>query len=175
MPRRPDPLPAKATRRDMLRLGAAGSAFLFAPALARGPGGGPWAQAEKIAARVQAPTFPDRTVSVLASGAAADGETADTAAFARAIEQCAEDGGGRVLVPPGRYRTGAIHLRSNVELHLEQGAHILFSTDPADYPLVLTRYEGVELYNYSPLIYARDAENVAVTGQGILHLSLIHI
>ncbi|WP_051882101.1 glycoside hydrolase family 28 protein [Parvularcula oceani] len=169
MPRRPDPLPAKATRRDMLRLGAAGSAFLFAPALARGPGGGPWAQAEKIAARVQAPTFPDRTVSVLASGAAADGETADTVAFARAIEQCAEDGGGRVLVPPGRYRTGAIHLRSNVELHLERGAHILFSTDPADYPLVLTRYEGVELYNYSPLIYARDAENVAVTGQGILH------
>ena len=72
-------------------------------------------------------------------------------------------------MPAGVWPTGPIHLRSNVNLHLEAGARVLFSPHPADYlPPVLTRWEGVECYNYSPLIYARDCENVAVTGEGIL-------
>lgn len=65
--------------------------------------------------------------------------------------------------------TGALELKSNVELHLHEKAYVTFSQDPKDYlPLVLTRYEGVELYNYSPLIYAHHAENIAITGAGTL-------
>jgi polygalacturonase len=78
-------------------------------------------------------------------------------------------GGGRVLVPPGTYATGALELRSGVNLHLEKGATLRFSTAPADYlPVVKTRFEGVELMNYSPLVYAFRQENVAVTGEGTL-------
>ncbi|MCP4154470.1 MAG: glycoside hydrolase family 28 protein, partial [bacterium] len=74
-----------------------------------------------------------------------------------------------MLVPKGNYLTGAIHLLSNVELHIEEGATVLFSTNPKDYlPVVRTRYEGSELYNYSPLIYAFEQENIAVTGKGVL-------
>ena len=96
------------------------------------------------------------------------GQNNHTQAFANAIDACRKAGGGRVLVPAGTYFTGAIHLFSNIELHIAKGARVRFSTDPADYPLVLTRYEGVELYNYSPLIYARDATNVVVSGEGVL-------
>jgi polygalacturonase len=78
-----------------------------------------------------------------------------TEAFRKAIAVCHHAGGGRVLVPKGTYVSGAIHLLSNVELHLAEGATILFSTNPKDFlPVVHTRYEGSELYNYSPLIYA---------------------
>src|SRR6185369_13593 len=61
-----------------------------------------------------------------------------------------------------------IHLASRIELHIEKDATLRFSQDPANYPLVLTRWEGVELMNYSPLIYALDCEDVAVTGEGTL-------
>lgn len=67
------------------------------------------------------------------------------------------------------FLSGALRLKSNVELHLAQGAVIKFSQNPEDYlPVVLTRFEGVELYNYSPLIYAYEAENIAITGKGTL-------
>ena len=72
------------------------------------------------------------------------------------------------MVPPGRYLTGPIRLRSNVNLHVSAGATILFSTDPDDYPLVHTRWQGIDLINYSPLIYAYREENVAITGGGTL-------
>jgi unsaturated rhamnogalacturonyl hydrolase len=92
-----------------------------------------------------------------------------TAAIRRAVEDCAARGGGRVLVPPGIFVSGAIHLRSNIELHLAVGATLRFSPDPAQYlPVVLTRWEGIECMNYSPLIYARDAQNIAITGKGTL-------
>jgi polygalacturonase len=115
------------------------------------------------------PAFPDRMFDIRDSGAAGDGITVNTRAFRRAIEACYEEGGGTVLIPEGTWLTGPIHLRSNVNLHLEKGALVRFSTRFADYlPVVFTRWEGVECYNYSPLIYAQDCENVAVSGEGVL-------
>ncbi|HPD29191.1 MAG TPA: glycosyl hydrolase family 28 protein [Phycisphaerae bacterium] len=118
---------------------------------------------------VQPPVFPDRHVSIEQFGAVGDGKTLNTSAIARAIADCAEKGGGRVLIPPGVWLTGAIHLKSNVELHLAEGAELRFSTNPADYlPAVFVRWGGFECWNYSPLIYARDCVNIAVTGRGKL-------
>ncbi len=72
-------------------------------------------------------------------------------------------------MPPGVFQTGAIHLKSNVNLHLAEGATLKFSADPAKYlPVVYTRFEGTECMNYSPLIYAFEQENIAVTGRGVL-------
>jgi polygalacturonase len=118
---------------------------------------------------VKPPSFPDRTFDVRSFGAVDDGRTLNTEAFRQAIKACHEGGGGIVCVPPGDWLTGPIHLRSYVNLHLEKGTLLRFSTRPANYlPVVFTRWEGVECYNYSSLIYARDCENVAVTGVGVL-------
>lgn len=115
------------------------------------------------------PQFPAHVVDIRDHGAVSGGETKNTAAFARAIAACAEAGGGRVLVPAGRWLTGPIHLRSRIELHLAADAVLVFSDRPEDYlPTVLVRVGGVELFNYSPFIYARDCEDVAITGPGQL-------
>jgi polygalacturonase len=128
-----------------------------------------WAQVPEILARIQAPVFPARNFVITNYGAVADGKTDCTAAIGKAIAVCAKAGGGRVVVPAGEFFTGPIHLLSNVELHLEAGATLKFNTDPkACLPAVLTRFEGIECYNYSPLIYALEQTNVAVTGQGTL-------
>lgn len=128
-----------------------------------------WDLVPDILARIRRPEFPDRTISIADHGASGDGTSDDSAAFAAAIAAVDEAGGGRVEVPAGTYLTGPIHLRSNIELHVAEGATILFKRDPAAYlPAVFTRWEGVELMNYSPLIYAFEAENVAVTGSGTL-------
>lgn len=85
-----------------------------------------------------------------------------------AVNACSENG-GVVTIPKGEWKSGAIHLKSNVTLHLEDGAVIIFSEKPSDYlPVVFTRWEGTECYNYSPLIYAKDCENIAITGKGTL-------
>ncbi|MGN6751012.1 MAG: glycoside hydrolase family 28 protein [Intrasporangium sp.] len=164
------------SRRTFLRwAGAAGAAAAFAPTLAPSafaspfPPGNPWARAEYINAKVRRPHFPNRWFDVRDFGAVADGTTLATEAFARAIRACHDAGGGHVVVPSGSFLTGPIHLLSNVDLHVSEGATLLFSQRPADYlPAVLTRFEGMELYNYSPLIYAHGQENIAVTGSGVL-------
>ena len=116
------------------------------------------------------PVFPDRIVSICQYGAVGDGITDNSKAFEKAISTCAQAGGGRVLVPAGQWYTGSIHLKSNIELHLAEGSEIIFSDWFEDYlPVVLVRVGGIEIYNYSPLIYARDCENVAVTGPGKLN------
>lgn len=108
------------------------------------------------------------TVSIADYGAKADGTKA-TAAFAAAIDAVHKAGGGRVEVPAGEWLTGAIHLKSNVELHLDDRARIVFSDDLTDYlPVVLTTFSCIECYNYSPLVYAYGCTNVAVTGGGVL-------
>lgn len=115
------------------------------------------------------PVFPDRVFDLREYGAQAGGEVKNTEAFAAAIAACVEAGGGRVLVPAGDWLTGPIHLRSNVELHLAEGARVIFSDRFEDYlPVVFTRVGGIEIYNYSSLIYARDCENIAITGPGKL-------
>ena len=128
-----------------------------------------WEQADAIRDRVQPPEFPDFEVSIVDFGADPSGQEKSTDAFEAAITEVSQSGGGRVLVPDGTFLTGAIHLQDNVDLHLADDATILFSQDKRDYlPVVKTRFEGVELYNYSPFIYGYQVENVAVTGNGTL-------
>ena len=156
-------------RRTFVRTALASGAALLAPNLVTKAEARPWDRADAIAAGVRRPSFPDRDVSILSFGAVGNAARDCTDAIRRAIEACHAAGGGRVVVPKGRYRTGAIHLKRNVNLHVERGATLLFSTDPDDYlPVVLTRFEGNDLYNYSPLIYAQGEDNVAVTGAGTL-------
>ena len=128
----------------------------------------PPAEAEAgILARIKAPEFAARDFVITDFGAR-PGEDC-TEAIARAIAACHEAGGGRVVAPEGVWLTGAVHLQSNVNLHLAQGATLRFDPDPRKYlPVTLTRFEGIECMNYSPLIYAFKQENVAITGQGTL-------
>lgn len=130
-----------------------------------------WAQdLTGILRRIQAPRFPDRDFNVQRYGATGDGKTNCREAFAKAIAECHAAGGGRVVAPPGTYLSnGPIRLSSNVNLHVTEGATIRFGTNPADYlPAVLVRWESTRCYNYSPLIYALQQENIAVTGKGTL-------
>jgi polygalacturonase len=127
-----------------------------------------WFQVTEILGRIRAPIFPANEFVITEFGAVADGKSDCTAAIGKAIEAC-HKARGRVVVPAGVFLTGPIHLQSNVELHLPRGATLKFATDPKAYlPLVFTRFEGMECYNYSPLIYALEQENVAVTGEGTL-------
>ncbi|MBO9622933.1 MAG: glycoside hydrolase family 28 protein [Sphingomonas sp.] len=102
------------------------------------------------------------------------GDQAKTgAAIARAIAAANAAGSGVVVVPAGVWPTGKVHLKSNVNLHLAKGATLLFSSNPGDYlPAVPTSWEGFECYNYSPLVYAYDCENVAISGEGRLKARL---
>lgn len=129
-----------------------------------------WDSLPAILEQIRAPTFPDRDFPITQFGAKDDGETDCKASLDRAIAACNKAGGGRVVVPAGKWLVnGPIHLKSNVNLHIAKGAVLLFSPDPAHYlPVVFTRFEGTEVMNYSPLIYALDQENIAVTGPGTL-------
>lgn len=90
-------------------------------------------------------------------------------AITQAIDKANKIGGGVVVIPAGEWLTKKIHLKSNVNLHLDKGAVLLFSEDPADYlPAVHSSWEGMECYNYSPLIYAYECKNIAITGEGEL-------
>jgi polygalacturonase len=116
------------------------------------------------------PVFADRSFDIRQYNAVADGTTINTKAFADAIGACSQAGGGTVIVPPGKWLTGPIHFKSNVNLHIKEGAEVLFTTDYDAYlPVVFSRFEGIELYNYSPCIYANGCENIAITGGGILN------
>lgn len=120
---------------------------------------------------IKVPVFPKRDFVVTDYGAVA--ETVISDAIRKAIAACHKAGGGRVLIPGGKWLTGKIHLRSNVNLHLAVGAVLTFSDDPADYlPAVQSSWEGMECFNYSPLIYAFDCTNVAITGKGTIEAEM---
>ena len=124
-----------------------------------------WADAKQLLDNLKDPVFSDKVYNVIDFGAKGDGRTKNTAAINAAIIKCSSVGGGHVVVSRGDYLTGAIHLKSNVDLHIEANAILRFSTDPGDYlPLVRTRWEGDDCYNFSPLIYADGQTNFAVTG-----------
>lgn len=114
-------------------------------------------------------TFPNKEFSITKYGAKKGSNHLNTQVFAKAIEACHRAGGGRVVVPAGEWFTGPIHLKSYVNLFLEEGAVVRFSDNPNDYlPAVMTSWEGLECYNYSPLIYAFECENVGISGKGTL-------
>ena len=125
-----------------------------------------WAGAARVLERIQAPTFPDRDFNITDFGAQVDSDS--TVAIRAAIDACHEAGGGRVIIPEGRWLTGALFLRSNVNLHLNEGATLEWTFNLDAYPLVFTRWEGIECMNFSPLIYAYEQENIAITGKGTL-------
>jgi polygalacturonase len=117
---------------------------------------------------LELPRIPDRSVSVADHGAMGDGVTMNTVAFAQAIDACVRAGGGRVVVPRGLYLTGPIELKSRVDLHLERGAVLLFSTRFEDYPLVRTDWEGSRAVRCTSPIWARGASDIAITGEGTI-------
>jgi polygalacturonase len=128
-----------------------------------------WEMADRILLRIAPPTFSDKAYNILDFGALSGGTHDCSEAIANAINQCADEGGGTVVIPEGTFLTGPVHLKSNVNLHLEENAKLLFSRDLDKYlPVVRSRFEGYDLMNYSPLIYANRVKNIAVTGSGVL-------
>lgn len=108
----------------------------------------------------------DGWINVVNEGASNKGEKS-TDAIRRAIDKAHQNGGGTVYFPAGEYLTGAIELKSNTTIYLDAGAVLKFSTDFDEYlPFVQSRWEGTVMKNFSPLIYANNAENIAITGRG---------
>ncbi|MFO7658529.1 MAG: glycoside hydrolase family 28 protein [Bacteroidales bacterium] len=118
--------------------------------------------------KVVEPVFPDYEVEITAFGAVAGGQNLNTKAFADAIAHVNEKGGGKVVVPRGIWLTGPVVLKSNINLHVAEGALVIFSKNFDDYPLVQTSFEGLETYRCISPIYGLNLENVAITGKGII-------
>ena len=117
---------------------------------------------------VRAPKFPDRQVNLRDFGAIGDGIALNTEAFAKAIDALSQQGGGRLVVPAGVWHTGPITLKSNIDLHLEVGAIILFAADESLYPLISTSFEGLDTRRCQSPLSAVGCENIAVTGRGVI-------
>jgi len=139
----------------------------------------PWELVPQILSRIKPPRIPSRVCNIEDYDAerspnnedveAPTGRVdANTNAFRNAIQACHNLGGGTVYVPDGTYITSAITLLSNINLQVSPGAIIRFTRDTTKYPIVYTRWEGVELMNYSPFIYAYRTENISITGDGII-------
>lgn len=133
----------------------------------------------QVESRIKAPTFRDKDYNIKDFQPKTknnknikkdkNGEVLYTDIINAAIAKCSSEGGGRVIIPAGTWLTGPVKLLSNVNLHLEEGATLLFTDDPHQYyPLVLTSWEGVECWNWSPMIYAYQQENIAITGKGTI-------
>ncbi len=117
---------------------------------------------------VQEPSIPDNGCYVTEFGAIGNGIANNREAFEKAIEAMVERGGGRVVVPRGIWLTGPIVLKSNIDLHLDAGALIIFSKDFDEYPIIKTSFEGLETYRCLSPISGNDLENIAITGEGII-------
>lgn len=117
--------------------------------------------------KVATPVFPKRTVSIRTFGAVSDGRTLNTEAISKAINSVSEAGGGTVLIPEGLWLTGPIELKSNVRLHTQKRTVVVFTSDFSQYPMVRTFYEGMEGWRTKSPLYARNAINIAVTGEGV--------
>ena len=115
----------------------------------------------------QLPQIVEYRVSIVETGAVGDGKTKNTRAIQQALDACADRGGGCVVIPPGIWLTGALTLRSKVELHAQEGALVLFSRDFDDYPLLQASYEGVSTVRCQAPLQGDDLHDVAITGEGI--------
>ncbi len=167
-------------RRDFLKAGLASSAYLVTGSLIRcrsilagslpvaDDAKAAWDTVPKILERIKPPQFPNYDVDITKLGAVGDNKTDCTSAIEKAINACSAHGGGRVVVPKGEFLTGAVTLKSNINLHITEGAILRFTHDTSKYPVVFTRYEGTELMNYSPFIYAFEQNNIGITGQGTI-------
>lgn len=127
-----------------------------------------WDMVPEIMKNISAPVFADKTFNIMDYGAESDTTFNSLPAILKAIDECNLQGGGKVLIPKGTYFIkGSIILKSHVNLHLEEGARLEFSTEPKDYlPMVLTKWEGTECFNYTPFIYSYQCVDVAITGKG---------
>ena len=113
--------------------------------------------------------FPQKDFPITKYGAKPGDVKANTAAFAKAMAACNKAGGGRVVVPAGEWLTGPIHFKSNCNLYLGEGAKVVFEDDLSlYYPAVQASWEGAECMNVSPLVYAFECENIAISGPGML-------
>ncbi|MEO7769238.1 MAG: glycosyl hydrolase family 28 protein [Ferruginibacter sp.] len=119
--------------------------------------------------KVYKPHFKRDTVNILNYGAIADGLSLNSAAINRAIEASAANGGGTVLIPAGSFVTGPIILKSNINLHLDKGALVIFTRDFNQYPLVVSSFEGVDAARCQSPVVAEKLENIAITGEGIMN------
>ncbi len=129
----------------------------------------PWKKAQEILENIREPEFNDQEYNVTDFGAVADGTTVNTKAINVAIEMCSSKGGGKVIIPKGEFLTGPVHLKNNVNLVVSENAVLKFSTKTTDYlPLVKTRWEGDDCYNYTPLIFADGQTNIALSGKGTI-------
>lgn len=130
----------------------------------------PTAKVDSIVNRIQLPKITSFQINVAKLGAKGDSISNSKPFFDKAMALCKKNNGGTIVVPKGIYfLKGPIHFVSNVDLKIEKGAKIKFSDKPEDYlPMVLTSWEGTMLYNYSPLIYAYDCTNIALTGEGTI-------
>ncbi|KJD31088.1 glycoside hydrolase [Tamlana nanhaiensis] len=122
-----------------------------------------------IQQRIKLPNIPNFSVNVSQFGAIGDGKKDCKKAFDKAMKACAKRNGGTIVVSKGVYKiNGPIHFKSHVKLHLEAGSKLVFGSNPDDYPLVLTSWEGTAVYNYSPMIYGINVQDVAITGEGTI-------
>ena len=167
---------AKVSRREILRVGIVGAFLAFERCTLNGRAHAAsvkliippdWLpRAFDTVRAIQAPCIPSRVVRI----AQEDGDTREL--IQSAIEKVSALGGGKISLAPGMWRIrGPLVLRSRTEIHLEEGATLVFSGDRADYlPPVVTRWEGTDLYGYSPCIYADSVTDIAVTGRGSLQM-----
>lgn len=109
------------------------------------------------------PVIPGKKFTITDYGAAGDGKFINTQAFAKAIEACSKAGGGHVIVPAGVWQTGPVELKSNIDLHVEEGATVLFSPDHSQFPV---RSTGKNKFDITPPLWGNGLENVSITGKG---------
>lgn len=158
-------------RRTVLLSGAACALTLPACATVTGEGvqaTNPWREADAVVASIRQVDIPARAFPVADLPKSGEGDARPM--IQRAIKEAHEAGGGRVVLPAGLWLSdGPVHLRSHVELHISEGAHLRFLGNEQRYlPAVRTRWEGTEVFTYSPLLYAENCENVAITGPGTI-------
>jgi len=113
-------------------------------------------------------SFPSNTVSIKDFGGIAGGNVKNTEAFKKAIDALVKKGGGKLVVPRGMWLTGPIVLQSNINLHIEEGAFVVFSKDKNDYPLVDVSFEGLNTIRCQSPVSAKNAKNIAITGKGVI-------
>ena len=136
-----------------------------------------WSKVPELLERIVPPVFPNKDLYVTDFGAQADTARDSHQSIQEAIDSCSQAGGGRVIVPAGTYLSqGPLHLKNNVNLHLAEGAMLRFEFSRERFsPLVKVRWEGTVCWNYSPLIYAIDQTNIALTGKGTIDGNGEHI